>query len=256
MPSTVSDVKVVFVMGSPRSGTTLLQKVIESHDNFFSIQGETGIFSYQNIFDTNRRHFGLDSNQQTELLNASKDIVDFFDKSVKLISINNEGKTFVEKTPQHVIYLAKLVKYFPNARFVNIVRDGRDCFCSAKHHKNIPQRRSVDTFANYWKKCVLPPLLLKTNENIFTVRYEDFAGNPSDELSRLMLFLNDEIMQKQLDPNVYGNDRRASNKNYKKLNESINTSSVSRWKQELNDREKAAFIDIAGDELSAYGYEV
>lgn len=256
MPKTISDLETVFVMGSPRSGTTLIQKVIEGHDQYFSIQGETGIFSYQNIFNPERHHFGLTTEQQKELFSASVDIVDFFDKAVKKISIENDGKIFIEKTPQHVIHLDKLVRYFPNAKFVNIVRDGRDCFCSAKHHENIPQRSSVRIFASYWKECVTPPLMLKHNKRLYTFKYESFTKAPEVELNKLMKFLGHELMDKQLDPETYRKDKRASNENFKRLNENINESSVARWKDELGEDEKRVFKEIAGKELSSYGYEV
>ena len=254
MPATVSDLDVVFVMGCPRSGTTLIQKVIEGHDNYFSIQGETGLFSYQNIFDINREHFGLSAGTQKLMFNMSNDIVDFFDRSVRLIAKENNNRIFIEKTPQHVIHLNKLIRYFPNAKFVNIVRDGRDCFGSAKHHRNIPQSKSAKMFARYWKKCVLPPWRHKDNSNLYTLKYEEFTETPYPELEKLMIFLGCHMMEKQLDPESYGNDKRANSENFKRLNEKINTSSVARWRKELDKDEKSTFLRIAGHELKAYGY--
>ena len=46
----VSDLEVVFVVGAPRSGTTLLQRCISIHSEFISMEAESGIFTNQNIF--------------------------------------------------------------------------------------------------------------------------------------------------------------------------------------------------------------
>lgn len=67
-PSTISDVEVIFVMGTPRSGTTLLQKILEAHSGLYSIQAETAIFSLRNYWSPGRKHFDLSSEKVKELL--------------------------------------------------------------------------------------------------------------------------------------------------------------------------------------------
>ena len=127
--SSVTQKKLIFVLGCPRSGTTLLQKVLESHKSMYSIQSETAIFSYQNFWDKNRMLFDLDKEIRDSLLKKSKDNVDFFENCVSYLDNINKGKIFIEKTPQHIIKLDFLLNHFPNAKFVHIVRDGRDCYC-------------------------------------------------------------------------------------------------------------------------------
>jgi len=151
-PKTISPKKIVFVVGAPRSGTTLLQRILTVHPELFSIEFETGIFSYQNIFS--RRHFGFSKEQLKSLFENSKDLVNFFHNSIEILENQNPGKTFVEKTPQHILHLRFLIKHFPNAKFVHIYRDGRDCYLSSLEHPNIPQRHSPASFAKYWRRCL------------------------------------------------------------------------------------------------------
>ena len=96
MPRTISDQQVVFVVGAPRSGTTLLQRVLASHSALFSIEGETGIFSARNYFT--RTHFRLSTEDTQSLFDRSSDIVDFFANGVMLLKERQAGETFVEKT--------------------------------------------------------------------------------------------------------------------------------------------------------------
>ena len=85
----------------PRSGTSLVQSVLAAHSELFSIPGETGLCSRQNIFG--RRHFGLSWAENRSLFADSRDLVDFFDRAVGLLESRSPGATFVEKAPQHVV---------------------------------------------------------------------------------------------------------------------------------------------------------
>ncbi|MDP7030410.1 MAG: sulfotransferase [Phycisphaerales bacterium] len=256
MPRTVSDRRLIFVVGAPRSGTTLLQRVLASHSKLFSIQGETGIFSARNIFA--RDHFKLSKEDTSSLFVQSKDIVDFFSRGVGLLESRHGEGTFVEKTPQHVKHLRFLVKHFPEARFIHIVRDGRDCFCSAQSHPNIPQRSSVATFARYWRSCICCASDVEDVPNVFTVRYEDFTAEPGRVLAGIMASLDLELEQEpgQLDPTKTGKDQRSEFAHFRRLTSSISSETVARWQREMTHDQVAAFELIAGAELLRHGYKL
>jgi hypothetical protein len=254
MPRTISDQQVVFVVGAPRSGTTLLQRVLASHSALFSIEGETGIFSARNYFT--RTHFRLSAEDTQSLFDRSSDIVDFFANGVMLLKERRGEGTFVEKTPQHVRHLAFLLKHFPRAKFVHVIRDGRDCFCSAQGHPNIPQRSSVSTFAKYWKSCIKSARRESTSDRIFTLKYEDFTADASGWLDRIMAFLGKEAEADQLNPARIGDDQRSAAKHFKRLTAPISNATVERWRTELTPEQVAAFDRIAGTELQLHGYAV
>lgn len=251
LPRTISDKRMVFVVGSPRSGTTLLQRICSVHEQLFSIEGETGLFSWQNIF-RDRRHFGLPDEDLSQLFATSRDTVDFFSKAITILENKNHNAMFVEKTPQHVLRLSFLRKHFPNAKFVHIFRDGRDCYCSSLNYSEIPQRRSVEVFANYWKECVKAG----RQEGVYQICYESLAKNAVSEVSALMSFLGLELQNSQLDPNSVANDHRGQLEQFSKLNDPINPSSCGRWRDELDAKQVAKFEQIAGDELQALGYRI
>lgn len=253
-PKTISDLECIFVVGSPRSGTTLLQRVLSSHSSLFSIPGETGLFSYQNLFSEDRRHFGLPAETLDVLYKDCRDVVDFFSQCVERVNAESEGTYFVEKTPQHVFYLSFLRKHFPKAKFINIVRDGRDCFCSSRTNPHIPQNRSVAEFASYWRNCVRKVIPLEDSDFIYTFRYEDFCSDAESTMCDCMRFLNLELEPSQLDAKNFGNDPRASVSHFSRLKEKVDTSSVERWRGELTKQECDQFERIAGSELRHFGY--
>lgn len=248
----VSASPTVFVLGSPRSGTTLLQSVLAAHSGLFSIPGETGLFSLQNIFT--RRHLGLSWAENRELFDESRDLVDFFDRAVRRLESRNEGRTFVEKTPQHVLRLRFLMRHFPRGRFVHVVRDGRDCFASAKTHPRIPQTTSAARFARYWRRCVAEPLRAGNHPSLLSLRYEDFVRAPAPELERVMRFLDLEVEAGQLDPDRFGGHKRGDLEEFRLLRAPISDRRVGRWRDELSGAEVRDFERVAGPLLDAYGY--
>ena len=252
IPRTTSASRTVFVVGSPRSGTSLVQSVLAAHSRLFSIPGETGLFSYQNIFT--RRHFGLSWEENRALFRESRDLVDFFDRAVRLLESRGEGRTFVEKTPQHVLRLEFLNRRFPNARFVHVVRDGRDCFASAKFHAGVPQAASARRFARYWRRCVGVPLRMEGNSRLATIRYEDFVRDAPRELDRVMRFLELESEGQQLDPERYGSHKRGRRDEFRLLRSPVSDRRVGRWRTELSATERRDFERVARRQLRVYGY--
>lgn len=127
-----SEKQHVFVVGAPRSGTTLLQVLIASHSRFCTWEGETKMFTWQNTFAANANNLGLDRSFVEQEFERQTNLVDFFDACVEQFRGTRSEERFVEKTPQHIRHTRFLANHFPNAHIVHIYRDGRDCYCSAR----------------------------------------------------------------------------------------------------------------------------
>lgn len=248
--------KIIFVLGTPRSGTTLLQYLLASHSKLYTIQSETAVFSYQNLWSPNRNLFDFDNTTKQQILNDSNDSVDFFSKSVIHLNSMNPGKTFVEKTPQHIIRLSFLIKHFPNSKFIHLVRDGRDCYCSAKKHPFIPQSRSLKTFTKFYNKCLEQAIKNDYNNNLYHIRYEDLVDNPNLIINELMSFLDLKIEDNQISNTFRYKDKRATLEHFKKLNNPINNSSVGKWKKELKESENEIFIKYSKTSLEYFNYPI
>lgn len=253
-PKTFSELDVVFVMGAPRSGTTLLQSILRSHSELFSIEGETGIFTFQNIFAGHRTHFGLNETTLSGLYVSSADVIEFFEKGVAAISADSHGKRFVEKTPQHILRLPFILKHFPRAHVIHIVRDGRDAYVSAKSYKGIPAGRSPAKFARYWSRCVRMTIDIESSR-VAVIKYENLVRDPRREVGKIMEFLGLHLQEQQLDFKTFGSDKRAQSEYFSKLAGPIDDASVGKWKIVLSDDEKRIFVARARDALKYYGYE-
>ncbi len=145
--STVVGKQMFFIGGAPRSGTTWLQQILDSHPQT-SCKGE-GLFGrhlYQRLEEVmGERTKSLQEKNQTlfkhtggypiprtddfEFLAATAILLAF---SQQMESKNNDGIQAVgEKTPENVFIFGSLRAMFPDARFIGVARDPRDVLTSA-----------------------------------------------------------------------------------------------------------------------------
>ena len=93
-----------------------------------------------------------------------------------------------EKTPQHVQHLVALSQQFPAAKFIHVIRDGRDCAVS--FHRRWLRQPELTVFR--WKKVVAigreQGRQLGTDRYLET-RYEDLTTQPEQSLRRISAFL-------------------------------------------------------------------
>jgi hypothetical protein len=195
---------LVFIVGCPRSGTTYLQKLLASHPKIHS-GWESYIFAWYlgPLLRTWRekehadaqpgemRRMGVHSYlQEQEFRHLLKG---FFDT---MIGDLPEGDFFLEKTPAHSLWIREILDLFPDARFINIIRDGRDVVASllaaSKSWENDFTHYAFSA-ARLWTKYVRAverARELVPKENFFDVRYEDLRRNPSEKLAMISRFLN------------------------------------------------------------------
>lgn len=249
-----SQARHVFVLGAPRSGTTLLENIIAAHPDNVSLRRETAFFTKANIF----RHGlcfppFLDADSIDCMRSESSDIVAFFDKVAEAACSQSQTSQFVEKTPQHVLRLRWLLDHFPQSQFVHVYRDGRDCYASARS-TNVPQRTNVVRFAWYWKRCVKSRISIGENERITDVRYREFVEDPRQVTRELMGFLDQSFVPDQLDTGIRSMDPRSERDVHSSLSEPVHSRSVERWRNELSRAEQFMFEMIAGGQLASLGY--
>lgn len=254
LPKTQSSQDHIFVVGAPRSGTTLVKLILSVHPNLKGPGYETGIFMNKNIFDF--KFTGFTRDELDDILAQSTDIVQFFDRFAMANLQKLGGQRFIEKTPPHVLKIGFLLKHFPNAQIVNIYRDGRDCYCSAQHHPNVVQGRSAKRYAHYWKKCIRARLDVGSDRRVFDVKYEDLTADPEQHVTQIMNFLGEDYDPRQIDPDYYSkNTSINSQKSYlQKLAQPIKAASQGRWKTELSQADIDQFHHIAAKELTSLGY--
>lgn len=194
----------IFLTGVPRSGTTLLQRMLDAHPDV-AIAPET---FFVRRFAERRKHYGRlgDPRHLAKLLDDLIGTPEFTEMDLEanpframIDSISSpeleysdvfgawleafrvrRGKRFVgEKTPNHLLAMRRLEDWFPNARFVHIVRDPR---AVAESWRNVPWTNgSLEADAEVWRRYLetsrrQPP----RHAPYHVVRYESLVARPEE----------------------------------------------------------------------------
>jgi hypothetical protein len=169
-----------------------------------------------------------------------------------------QGKSrWGDKTPLYLRFVDELHAIWPEARFVVLVRDGRDVALSVKR---VPfGANNAWAAAHTWALGVRlgQEAERKYPERVLTVRYEDVVADPQSQVTRLCEFLGlpfeeDMLAIERTDPSKIHKDQADW---FTNVWAGINTSAVGKWKTAMSPRDQRVFSSVAGDELKALGYE-
>ena len=167
-----------------------------------------------------------------------------------------EGKTFWgDKTPRYVEHIPFLAERFPKARFIHLVRDGRNVALSYSHVDFGP--KNVARAARLWQRRVGAGIrdgrALEPGRYI-EIRNEDLAQDAPTEVKKVC-----EFLELPFDPKMLDEKERAKGEVHKVTHhhtpEASGRKHFSEWQEEMSPADIEVFEAVAGGTLSALGYE-
>lgn len=192
----------VFIIGSPRSGTTILGNSLGRHPEFWDA-GETQLL--WDLFASGCAEANFRRGEVGWLRRQGIDRPEFLAHLGlglnELVTSRSEGRRWIDQTPAYTMLCDLLFAMFPGARFVHVLRDGRSVVHSMVNYVN-PSARDPESPAEPWAKdfhqacrvwseyataamdfCALHP------DRVLTVVLEDLVGDPRGGLARVLGFL-------------------------------------------------------------------
>ena len=254
----VSDCPHIFVMGPPRSGTTLVKNVIQSHTEVCGVDGETWFFLRKNI--AGFRHSSIPDEEMRRLIRSSQSITELFDQFATRICREKGGARFLEKTPEHALELNYLLDHFPSADIVFVVRDPRDGLRSARNFlgywATLPDEDRTGGYIATWKECVEAYRRHAGNAAVKLIRYEDFCRKPHETLRRITGAIGLTVQEHQLDPTRYGATSETKVDGHARLRNPITPESVGKWQDELSGETIARVEKALREDMVTLGYSL
>ena len=252
--------------GCGRSGTTLLRMMLDSHRRI-CCGPESSIFRRRAIdADWLADRFGFGRDEIRAVRDAAVSRPAFIEAFAGLCMQKAGKARWAEKTPRNIGRIGEVFRCFPAARFVHVLRDGRDVACSLRthpRHKVVDGRlvptgtwRPIAGCARRWVRDIEGSRRWWGDPRFHTVRYEDLALDPRPVLERLMTFLGedwDEGMLAHADADSPFRDATRFAQNPEALG-AVNATSIGRWQRDLDARDRRIFKRIGGPLLVELGY--
>lgn len=183
----------VFVVGMPRSGTTLVEQILAGHPG---VAGGGELYDIDNIVsDISRRVDGNASNVANPLA-LNVDILDAAASTYlrRLQGISREALRVIDKMPENFLYLGAISLIFPNARIIHCRRNPIDTCLSnyfQRFHYGHAYSYDLGTLAGYYRQY--QRLMRHWHEvcdiKIMDIEYESLVDDPDGASRRMVEFI-------------------------------------------------------------------
>lgn len=258
----------IFIVGFPRSGTTLLATILSRHSKI-AVPPET-IFM-EEIVDNNKdsatmlarvannrrcQDLGLDMSAiATKFADYPASYQTLFRILLESYTIRKQKEISAEKSPLHLLHVPTLHQWYPKARFIFIVRDGRDCVLSML--KTPWAHNSLIRHSAEWRlRMQLTRQLLKEYpQSSHLVSYENLVLSTEEELQKIMRFLQLPLEETQLQTSSTSTAVPEWEMMWKAKAQNLpDHSRVSSWKREASIKDIIKMESIIGNELVDWNY--
>ena len=270
----------VFVVGCPRSGTTLLYHMILSSGDFaiFPFESDTfrilaprfpGLMSVADrkklldfwLGSENGTRSGLDrSDIEQRTLEECRTAGDFLRIVMEALCRKQCVHRWAEKTPDHTLYIAQIKHLFPDALVVHVIRDGRDAALSLANFGRISpipweMTSKLLSFGIYWKWMVQKGRAAGRTiaPDYYELHFEDLVQNPQETLARLGEFIDHEMNYERILQVGVGSVSRPDS-SFGSSSSAKGFKPVGRWNKYYSLEELARFEALVGDCLEEVGY--
>lgn len=277
-PASSGTDRPIFVVACPRSGTTLLQLMLHAHPRI-AIPPENRFF-----LDVYRERASFGDLRRPEARAAVAERILRWERFADLKLAPDlvkakivEGPPTVgsalgivfreyaamygkprwgDKRPAYLYHLPTLLRLFPDAQIIHIVRDGRDCVASIQS-MSWWQTGKVGAVTAWLQSMDLAHRAVERlrPDQFYEVRYERLVSEPRTELEALCSFLGESFSEDMLEPHRLAGTAVPDYKVWHaRTHGVIDSASVNTWSQRLAPWQIGALELLGGRALRRYGY--
>ena len=272
----------IFVLGCPRSGTTLLQLMLHAHPRIamppetrFVITTYEGRNGFGDLRQEDSRRaladsivrdpgtlfgdLGLDADEVAgEIIQGPPTLGSAIGIVFGAYARKFGKPRWGDKRPGYYQYVPALARMFPDAQFVHLIRDGRDCVASLLRMPWF--RQDIYAAVCTWIEAIdsgrraarsLPA------GTYYELRYEDLVADPAGQLARLCDFLGEDYDQAMTEPHKISVDTLPERQVWHSATRAeVKAAPSGTWQERLEPAQIALCEAAMSRRLRSLGYEV
>lgn len=282
----LSQPRPVFIVGAGRSGTTLLQQMLDHHPNLAFpweshflpiVHGCLKSFGDLNVYENRVRlmrdinHYvqvswrerqneewieGLEAAIPELAKDAAPSYPGVVDAIFSFFARKRNKARWGDKTPGYITCVPLILELFPQAKVLHIIRDGRDVVSSILPLSFGPNTAYLA--ARRWKHLIERGLecAQKWPERVMTLHYETLIDDPEKQLRQICDFIGEEFHPDMLNYHKDSSKRVPRHTIHANVAKPVNKSRCGRWKKDLSPRQARIVEAIIAPQLAKLGYEV
>lgn len=245
----------VFLVGFPRSGTTLTERMLSTHSEISCVEE-------QDTLGPILQHFVAGPEALTALSQLDDAQVEawrrmYFEQVDKHA---DRSKLVVDKMPMDSLYLGLIYRFFPNAKIIFALRDPRDvvlsCFMqSFALNEAMRHFLSIDDTTRYYAASMrLATLYLDTTPLPIRLHsYEDLVQDTENQAQALFKFLELPWQPEVLNFHQHSDQKVINTPSYSQVSQPVYTGSMARWKR--YEQHLAPYMHRLAPFIQRFGYE-
>ena len=224
----------IFILGLPRSGSTLIEQILASHSQVDGTHELPNILSIAHKLNLRQKY---PNHRYPDVLLAMsspeiKELADNYLNGAKIF--RDKAKYFTDKMPNNFRHIALIRLMFPNAKIIDARRDPMDtCWSCFKQFFAEGQEFTYDLdniFHYYSKYLELMDAWHKALPGyILTVQHENLLDNPEEAIKNILSFCNLDFEKECL--SFYENKRPVKTASSEQVRQPLNKKGVGRWKK-------------------------
>src|SRR5215469_13427354 len=270
----------VFVLGCPRSGTTVLYHMLLSAGNFALYRAESNVLNllgpkFGNLRSPQNRRRLLDAwlgsklfqvtglapaDIEPKIMSECRSAADFLRITMEETARKQGVERWAECTPEHLLHIPEIHREFPEALIIHIIRDGRDVALSyVKQNWAYPlpwdKHEHLAVAGMYWEWIVRRGREYgrRIGAHYREVRFEALVDHPRETLAELSDFIEHDLDYDRIQSAGIGSVSQP-NTSFQGEARREGFHPVGRWKSKLSPQGIADFEALVGDFLHELGY--
>ena len=226
----------IFLIGFPRSGTTLLDSIFRTHENVEVIEEKPILKNF--LIQLEKKTKNKLNNMKNLSNDEIKEMRNFYFNERDQYIKNKNAKIIIDKLPLNVVHVGEILRFFPNSKFVFALRHPYDSVLSC-FMQQFELNPAMKNFLSIKRSAYLYDLVMKLWKiylkifpiNFHYIKYEDVVTDFEKTTKKIFKFLDLDWSNKAKDFYKTAKDRiDISTPSYNQVTSPLYLKSVNRWK--------------------------